>query len=114
MKTTDITFSGDPSRAKSAIEQAVLARGYSITWTDSWTGTAQKGSKHGFSTFYKVGLSIMSGTLGQVTLRVSPLITARTNGLAFQKRTARELLGLNQGMTQALAAVGDIISSIDH
>jgi hypothetical protein len=113
MKTVDITVSGDSGRAKTVVEQVLFGRGFAVTWTDSWTGSAEKGSKRGFGFYYKVGLSIMSGAPGQFTLRVQPLISRMQNGLAFVGRTNRFFSDLNAELATALAEMGTVVSSVE-
>jgi hypothetical protein len=119
MKTIDITVSGDPTTAKSAIEATFFSRGFAVTWTDSWSGIVEKGSKvrqavaGAFSPYYKIGFAIMSGSPGQYTLRVQQLTSGAGGGLINVSRTKKLFLAVTTELTQALATTGTVISSTE-
>ncbi|MHA3703381.1 hypothetical protein ACXR2U_14480 [Jatrophihabitans sp. YIM 134969] len=108
---TDIAVTGDPSRARDTVAEALAAQGFTLTWTDDWNGVATRGSKKkqmllgAFAQYFEVGIAVF-GVDGGSVVRLTRPSAGVSGGLAGRQRAVNQFGKLGKDMRQTFAAAG--------
>jgi hypothetical protein len=114
--SADITVAGDPALARDTAANALIARGFAVTWSDPWTGVATKGSKGkravfgAFTPYLEVGISVHSAENGSVVALSRPS-TGMTGGLAGRAKARKNFATLTAEVTEVFRVNGVLIGS---
>ncbi len=108
----EFALQGDPARAKSTAIQALESRKFKMTWTDEWTGFAERGSKianallGAFAQYFKVGLSVRSAEGGTSIVRVEKTSKGMMGGAIGMARTNKNMNSLRDELQATFANAG--------
>jgi len=111
-KYYDFLLSGDPVAARATVEQALIARKFSIGWQDEWTGVAERGSKvanafvGALAQYFKVGVRVTSEESGQIVVRIERLSSGAMGGIIGASRTSSNMRELSGQLQAAFSAAG--------
>ena len=112
----EIVVSGEPTRARATAVAALESRGFALTWTDEWSGTAEKGTRGrqlllgGFAPHLRVGVSLHAVDVGTV-VRLTRPSTGVSGGLRGRAKAVKQFDGVARELTAAFGAAGVLISA---
>ena len=115
MQYVEFVVVGDPQRAKATVSAALQERKFTLTWTDEWTGVAERGSKVAnvlggvFAQYFKVGLQVMSGGGSQSIVRLDRLSSGWMGGALGASRTNRNFVGLRDELRKTFDGAGVLV-----
>ena len=115
VKYVDFKVTGDPTMARATAERALADRKFKITWTDDWSGVAERGNKvanlivGALAQYFKVGLSLMSTGPTQTIVRVERLSSGWAGGAIGASRTTRNFSNLKSELEATFAQAGVLI-----
>ncbi|MDR2374383.1 MAG: hypothetical protein LBD77_09910 [Bifidobacteriaceae bacterium] len=108
MPTSTFFVSGDPTKARATVDQLLAERGFSLSYSDAFTGTAERGSKAGTVAFgalagssnqhLKVNLNFASDPYGNTAITIAAATTGAAAGLI--------------GVNRAKKAYGELFAAI--
>ena len=117
MADIDLVVTGDPARAKATAAAALEARGFTVEWSDDWSGTAVRGNRAvnlllgALAQYFKVGVRVMTAPEpGQSVVRLEQLSSGWSGGALGAARTKRNLAGLRDELTAAFRQAGVLIA----
>jgi hypothetical protein len=108
----DFVVSGDPRAARATVERALIDRQFRITWTDDWTGLAERGSKAAnfwlgaFAQYFKVGIRLMTAGPDQTTVRIERQSSGLMGGAIGATRTSNNFRALQDELQITFRAAG--------
>lgn len=112
----DLVINGDPARARATVGQELVSRGFRITWSDEWTGLAERGSVGAnvvlgaAAQYFKVGLRVMSGAYpGQAIVRIEELSSGWMGGAIGAHRTATNFQRLRDDLWRTFYDAGVLV-----
>jgi len=117
IKGYEFTLQGDPARARATIEQALESRKFRLSWQDDWSATAERGNKianaivGAAAQYFKVGVTIRSGTEGNSILRVERQSSGWMGGAIGAARTTRNLERLHGELDATFNAANVLIAT---
>ncbi|HUE57971.1 MAG TPA: hypothetical protein VMO88_00175 [Acidimicrobiales bacterium] len=115
VKYVDFKVTGDPTMARATAERALADRKFKITWTDDWSGLAERGNKvanlivGALAQYFKVGLSLMSAGPTETIVRVERLSSGWAGGAIGASRTTRNFSNLKSELEATFAQAGVLI-----
>jgi hypothetical protein len=115
LKGVEFMLEGDPTRARATLQEALEARKFRVTWTDDWTGVAERGSKvanvllGALAQYFKVGVSIRSGDNGQSVGRLDRLSSGWMGGAIGAARTRKNLENLRNELQSTFQSAGVLV-----
>jgi hypothetical protein len=118
-KYIDFQVTGDPVTARATVEEALVARKFQVTWSDEWTGTAERGSKvanaivGALAQYFKVGVRLMSAQPGQTTVRIERLSSGWMGGAIGASRTTKNFAALRAQLEATFSAAGVLMGVSD-
>jgi hypothetical protein len=118
-KGVEFVLTGDPARAKATVQQALETRKFKITWSDDWTGLAERGSKtaNAFlgaaAQYFKVGVAVRSGHDGNAIVRLDRLSTGWMGGAIGASRTTKNMNTLRDELGATFQSAGVLVSAND-
>lgn len=113
----DYVLEGDPARARATLQEALEARKFRVTWTDDWTGYAERGNKianallGAFAQYFKVGVSVRSLESGQSCARIDRLSSGWMGGAIGAVRTRKNFEGLRDELQTTFQSAGVLVGS---
>jgi hypothetical protein len=111
----DIGVTGDPTRARDTVAEALTARGFTLTWTDEWNGVAAKGSRTkqlifgAFAMYFEVGVSVFAVN-GASVVRLTRPSTGVTGGLAGRAQARKQFTTLTAELTEVYRTAGVLLA----
>ena len=118
-KAIEFVLNGDPAHAKAAAAQALEGRKFTMTWTDDWTGIAERGSKVGnlvagaAAQYFKVGLAVRSADTGHSIVRLEKQSSGWMGGAIGAARTNNNMKRLRDELTETFTQVGVLVERRD-
>jgi len=115
IKAVEFTLQGDPTRAKATVEEALVARKFTVAWSDEWSGVAERGSKTknlllgAAAQYFKVGVRVMSADTGHAIVRLDRESTGWMGGAIGAARTTKNLEGLRDDLGRTFDAAGVLV-----
>ena len=112
----DFTLQGDPAHARVAVQQALEARKFRLTWSDDWTAVAERGNKvaNAFAgaaaQYFKIGVALRSADTGHSILRVERQSSGWAGGAIGAARTTKTLEQLTGEVESTCATAGGLVS----
>lgn len=112
----DFTLKGDPSRVRATIQQALETRKFRIAWYEEWSATAERGNKvanavaGALAQYFKVGVTIRSGTDGNSILRVERESSGWLGGAIGASRTTKNLEQLRDDLEATFGAADVLVA----
>ena len=114
-KYIDFKVTGDPAMARATAERALNDRKFKVSWTDDWSGVAERGNKvanviaGALAQYFKVGLRLMSDGPEQTIVRVERLSSGWAGGAIGASRTTRNFSSLRSELEATFAGAGVLI-----
>jgi len=114
--SADIRVAGDPTLVRDTAANALIARGFAITWSDTWTGVATKGSRGKqavfgtFAQYLEVGISVYAAD-GASVLHLSRPSTGVSSGLAGRAKARNNFAALTAELTEVFRHNGVLIAT---
>lgn len=108
----EFALQGDPARAKATVIQALESRKFRLTWTDDWTGVAERGNNvanalfGAFAQYFKIDLSVRSAQDGTSIVRVDKTSKGMMGGAAGVVRTNKNMASLREELEATFSAAG--------
>lgn len=116
MGYVDFTVTGDPARAHATATEALEGRKFTLTWSDPWTGVAERGSKVGnvlagaMAQYFKIGVRVMSApTDGQAIVRIEQQSSGWMGGAIGAHRTKKNFAGLRDELRATFETAGVLV-----
>ena len=115
LKYIDFRVTGDPAMARATVERALTERGFKISWTDDWSGVAERGNKvanvlvGALAQYFKVGLRLMSEGQAQTVVRIERLSSGWAGGFIGASRTNRNFSNLKSELGATFAGAGVLV-----
>jgi hypothetical protein len=112
--TREIPVTGDPTRARASVVQALESRGFAVTWHDEWSGTAEKGSRGkqlllgGFAPHLQVGLALHAIDAGTVVRLTRPSV-GMSGGLMGRAKAVKQFNGVVDELVAAFRQSGVLL-----
>jgi hypothetical protein len=113
MEYFELLLSGDPTRAKATVEQALEQRRFRLTWTDEWTATAERGNKvanallGAFAQYFKVHVAVRAAPeAGRSIVRIDRGSRGYMGGAIGASRTNKNLQTLFDELQATFGAAG--------
>ena len=109
--SSDIAVTGDATRARDTVANALTQQGFALTWADEWNGTATKGSKTkqrllgAFGQYFEVGI-VVFGVDGGSVVRLTRPSAGISGGLAGRQRAANQFTKLAREMRDVFGQAG--------
>lgn len=109
--SSDIAVTGDATRARDTVANALTQQGFALTWADDWNGTASKGSKTkqrllgAFAQYFEVGIAVFAVDGGAV-VRITRPSAGLSGGLAGRQRAVNQFGNLDRDLRAAFAGAG--------
>ena len=113
----DFRLQGDPAHARAAVQQALEARKFRLTWHDDWTATAERGTKvanavaGAAAQYFKVGVAIRSADDGNSIMRVDRQSSGWMGGAIGASRTSKNLDRLKDELSATFTAAGVLLGT---
>jgi hypothetical protein len=119
----DITVAGDPTLARDTAAGALAARGFTMVWTDTWTGVATKGSKGkqaifgSFAQYLEIGISVYAANSGAENAASATIVhltrpsTGMSGGLAGRAKARKNFATLSTELGEVFRANGVFIGA---
>jgi len=110
----EIAVTGDPATARATAVQALESRGFTFTWQDEWSGTAEKGSKGkqmvlgGFAPHLQVGISLHAIDQGTV-VRLTRPSSGVSGGLMGRAKAVKQFNGVADDLHAAFGHAGVLL-----
>jgi hypothetical protein len=111
------TLVGDPKRTKATVVQALEARKFRLTWSDDWTGIAERGSRvanvlaGAVAQYFKVGIQIRSAAADQTVVALDQLSSGWAGGAIGASRTKKNLRTLGEDLSRTFQDAGVLVST---
>ena len=92
--------------------QALESRKFRLTWTDDWTGVAERGNKianalfGAFAQYFKIDLSVRSAENGSSIVRVDKTSKGAMGGAVGVVRTNKNMASLREELEATFSAAG--------
>ena len=108
----DFLLVGDPTTARNTVENALVARGFHLAWSDPWTGIAERGSKTlnafagAFAQYMRVDVELRDAGSGQTTFRLSKGSTGAMGGVLGVSKTRKNMQALRTELEQTFTQAG--------
>ena len=115
VKYIDFKVTGDPTMARATAERALTERKFKITWTDDWSGVAERGNKvanaivGALAQYFKVGLRLMSEGPAETVVRIERLSSGWAGGVIGASRTNRNFANLKSELEATFGAAGVLV-----
>jgi hypothetical protein len=115
LKGVEFMLEGDPTRARATLQEALEARKFRVTWSDDWTGVAERGSKianvflGALAQYFKVGVSVRSGEDGRSIGRLDRLSSGWMGGAIGAARTRKNLERLRDDLQATFQSAGVLV-----
>lgn len=119
IESVDINVAGDAARARETVAAALEARGFKVTWTDPWNGTATKGSKTkqailgALATYFEVWINVFAANESAV-IHLSRPSTGISGGLAGRARAKKQFASLAAELSGVFQANGVLLPPPVH
>ncbi len=114
-ESADISVAGVPDLARDTAAAALAARGFTLTWSDPWTGLASKGSRGkqmvfgAFAMHFEVGITVFAVD-GATVVRLTRPSTRVTGGLAGRARARKLFSTLTAELVEVFRANGVLLA----
>lgn len=110
----EIAVSGEPVRARTTAVEALEGRGFTFTWQDEWSGSAEKGSKGkqlllgGFAPHLQVDISLLAADHGTV-VRLTRPSAGVSGGLMGRAKAIKQFNGVADDLVAAFQHAGVLL-----
>ena len=117
MKSIACTVTGDPTHAKGALVSVLHDQGFVVTWTDEWTGFAERGSKTknlllgAFAQYMRFDLNVRSGPAGQAVVSCFQTSTGAMGGVWGVAKTRKAFDAAAEAIAAGLQEMGMLVST---
>lgn len=111
----EIAVTGDPAAARATVVHALENRGFTVSWQDDWSGTAEKGSKAkqimwgGFAPHLKVGLSLHAIDQGTVVRLIRPS-AGISGGMMGRAKAVKQFDGIADDLLASFRQAGVLLN----
>jgi hypothetical protein len=120
MKSIDIVIRCEPDAGRQAATSALESRKFRLDWKDEWSATAERGNKianalaGALAQYFKVNLSLHSGSPGETIVRFEQASTGAMGGLIGVKRVRKNMTQLRDEVSTAFQEKGLLVAVNEH
>lgn len=120
MEQVDITITGDPQNARDLAAAALASLKFRVTWSDSWSATAERGNKvlnafaGALAQYFKVGLKLFNSGEGETIVQLRRESRGLMGGAIGVMRTNKNMARLREDLIRIFTEQGVLLRVADR
>ena len=116
MKSIEFSVSGDASKAKATVTDALVSRKFRLKWSTDWEAIAERGNKvanmlaGALAQYFKVNVNVRSGSEGNSVIRLDKTSKGYMGGALGAHRTTKNFDALAADLEATFQAAGVLVN----